>query len=233
MIIGNGQIANSFLPYKNDSKVLIFASGVSNSQESDSKKFTRERTLLRDSINDNKDKIFVYFSTCSVYDLSLKDSKYVKHKIEMENLVVNNSHQFYILRLPQVVGDPRIKNTNLVCFLFSSILNNKKIDVYSKSTRNFIDLNNVFLVADFLIQNKKYINEITNIASPHNVSIRDIIQMLEEITSLSLSYDLLDAGYSYEVNIDKIHSLDIDLDIFSSSYLKNILKNYYLRLCAK
>jgi len=57
--------------------------------------------------------------------------------------------------------------------------------------------------------------------------------MLVELTDLSLSYDLLDAGYAYEINIDKLRNLGVDLDIFSSNYLKNILENYYLRLCAK
>mgnify|MGYP000707535084 CR=1 FL=1 len=228
MIIGNGQIAKSFLSYKNNNRVLIFASGVSNSQESDLINFNREKSLINSAINNNKDKIFVYFSSCSIYDLSLKDSSYVKHKIAMESLIAKNTNKYYIFRLPQVVGSIRTINTNLVSFLFTSIFNNTTIDIYQKSTRNLIGLKDVFSSADFLISNNKYINEITNIATPYNVTVINIVQMIEEITGLSLSYNLLDVGYSYDINIDKLHDLGIDLDIFASGYLYDILQDYNL-----
>ena len=233
MIIGNGQIAKSFLSYKNDNRVLIFASGVSNSLESDLINFNRERSLLNSAINNNKDKIFVYFSSCSIYDLSLKDSSYVEHKIAMESLIAKNTNKYYIFRLPQVIGSIRTINTNLVSFLFTSIFNNTTIDIYQKSTRNLIGLKDVFSFADFLIRNNKYINEITNIATPHNVLVINIVQMIEEITGLSLSYNILDEGYSYDINIDKLHDLGIDLDIFASGYLYDVLKDYNLRFRAE
>jgi nucleoside-diphosphate-sugar epimerase len=233
MIIGNGQIAKSFLSYKNDNRVLIFASGVSNSQESNLINFNRERLLLKSAINNNKDKIFVYFSSCSIYDLTLKDSSYVEHKIEMENIIAKNTNNYYIFRLPQVVGSIRTISTNLVSFLFTSIFNNTTIDIYQKSTRNLIGLKDVFSSADFLIRNNKYINEITNIATPYNIPLINIIKMIEEITGLSLSYNTLDIGYSYDINIDKLHNLDVDLDIFASGYLYDVLQDYNLRFRAE
>ena len=57
--------------------------------------------------------------------------------------------------------------------------------------------------------------------------------MLEEITGLSLRYNILDVGYSYDINIDKIRDLDIDFDIFASEYLHDILHDYYFHFRAK
>ena len=47
MIYGNGLIAKSFIKYKKNSKFIFFASGVSNSQETNKFKYTREITLLK------------------------------------------------------------------------------------------------------------------------------------------------------------------------------------------
>lgn len=226
MIVGNGMIANSFDPYKNNSRILIFASGVSNSNNTSSDNFYREKLLLENTINSNPEKVLVYFSTCSVYDNSLNKSSYTIHKKTMEKIVKKKCNQFYIFRLPQVVG-----NTNsptLVKFLFESILNNKQIDINKNSTRNLINVNDVFLIADYLIKNNIYINQVTNIATPFNVSVVGIVQIIEKITGLSMDYNIVNFGHSFDINIDKIQRLNIGLtDIFSCNYLHSTLKSYF------
>ena len=62
MIIGNGLRAKAFNSYGNDNKLLIFASGVSNSNETSSKAFDREKKLLLDALNNQSGKKFIYFS---------------------------------------------------------------------------------------------------------------------------------------------------------------------------
>ena len=64
MIVGNGLIANLF---KNEDRenVVFFASGVSNSLETEKSAFLREENLLRKTLEENPEKIFIYFSTCS------------------------------------------------------------------------------------------------------------------------------------------------------------------------
>ena len=86
MIIGNGLIASAFkLTLSENSDVIVFASGVSNSGEARSEAFLRERKLLVEALKYKK--YILYFSTCSMHDLFLKDTPYVTHKMEMESLV--------------------------------------------------------------------------------------------------------------------------------------------------
>lgn len=103
MIVGNGLLAAAFSDdFTERVDTVIFASGVSNSQECDSAAFIRERVLLEKVLQKERKKV-VYFSTCSLYDPELKNSPYVKHKREMEALVRQTSRHT-IFRLPQVVG---------------------------------------------------------------------------------------------------------------------------------
>ncbi len=50
MVIGNGMIANRFFNYKNDEGKIIFASGVSNSKDTEAVNFQREFELLDKTI---------------------------------------------------------------------------------------------------------------------------------------------------------------------------------------
>mgnify|MGYP007017084323 CR=1 FL=1 len=82
MIVGRGLLASLFL--ENDREdIIFFASGVSNSLEDRQEEFLREETLIKKTIEENPNKIFVYFSTCSVYDSSKTGSDYVLHKLKM------------------------------------------------------------------------------------------------------------------------------------------------------
>jgi len=56
MIIGSGMLARDFKSYEEDEHILIFASGVSNSNETRVSEFNREQELLIDSINKNTNK---------------------------------------------------------------------------------------------------------------------------------------------------------------------------------
>ena len=98
MIVGNGLIANLF---KNDDieNVVFFASGVSNSLETEKSAFLREENLLRKHLTENPEKIFIYFSTCSIYDSSKNGSLYVNHKLKMERLVEELAKKYVILSL--------------------------------------------------------------------------------------------------------------------------------------
>lgn len=90
MIVGNGLIANSFKKSKiSFEEYIIFASGVSNSQEQENQEFEREKKNILSYKKSTKK--FIYFSSIpTILDPSQKDLKYVKHKLEMEKLIKNN-----------------------------------------------------------------------------------------------------------------------------------------------
>jgi nucleoside-diphosphate-sugar epimerase len=226
MIIGNGMIAKAFESYQNNSSVLIFASGVSNSLEKNIHNYNREELLLKKVISENKDHIIVYFSTCSIKDTSINLSQYVTHKLKMESIIKEIASKFFIFRLPQVVG---ISNSPIfINYLLNSFMTDESIDIYKNSTRNLISINDVFEICDYIINNNKFMNEITNIATPHNLNVTDIVAEAESITKIVLKKNILDLGARYEINIDKILSLDKKFKIFSSNYTSKLIKNFYL-----
>jgi hypothetical protein len=224
MIIGSGLIANGFSDYLNRDNVIIFASGVSNSKLINKKAYKREENLLRETLFLNKNKILVYFSTCSIYDDSLNSGIYVKHKIKMEKIVEDFSDSFYILRLPQVVG--KTSSPTLVNFLFTSIINDDHLKINMRSTRNLIGMTDVFIIANYLITKKMYINEITNIASPYNLNILKIVFLIEKILKKKARYELFDEGHAHSININKIKDIIKNEKLFLGDYTNNLLNNF-------
>ena len=83
MVIGNGLVAKGFSAYNRDSNIVVFASGVSNSTTTSEAAFSREAGLLSEILRQHTEKKIVYISTCSIYDESLNDSAYVRHKLAM------------------------------------------------------------------------------------------------------------------------------------------------------
>ena len=225
MVIGSGMMAKVFELYQSSNEVLIFASGVSNSKAVGGDVFLREELLLKDTILKNPGKLLIYFSTCSVYDDSVNKTPYVIHKVKMENLIKRKCSKFYIFRLPQVVGLAR--NQTFINYLFTSIQNNKKIDIYKYSTRNLISTDDALMAVSYLVKNKIYFNEITNIATPNNILVMDIVKIIEDITELSFNYNLLDCGEKIDIDIEKILNLNMNFDFYKPKYLENILLDFF------
>ena len=94
MVIGNGLIASHFKSYNNDEKVLIFASGVSNSSEANDFEFLRELNLVKEMIGKYNSAKFIYFSTLSINDSSVSYRPYVKHKLIIEKHLFNYCKNF-------------------------------------------------------------------------------------------------------------------------------------------
>ena len=95
MIIGNGDIATALreIPKQTERKNWIyFASGVSNSQEKRESEYEREIKLL---LKQDKNKHLVYISSLCVF---YSNSRYAKHKKQMEKLIKDNFERFTIMR---------------------------------------------------------------------------------------------------------------------------------------
>lgn len=92
-IIGHGDIA-SVLPDRPDR--LYFASGVSNSSEKRESEFRREINLLE---SQPRDKRLVYFSSLSIF---YSDSRYAKHKREMEGRIQFWFPEYCIFRIGNI-----------------------------------------------------------------------------------------------------------------------------------
>lgn len=221
MIIGNGLLAQAFEYYLDADSILVFASGVSNSKETNFKEFDREKKLLEEAVISNNSKLFVYFSTCSIEDVSQKNSLYIQHKKNMEDIVKDKCFQYYIFRLPQVVGIG--KSPTLINFFVDSIYNNKSLTIYEKATRNLISVKDVFKISKIIIENNYYLNSIVNIATPFNIPVIKIVNILEKLLNRQVNCEIIDLGVEQAINISDLESIGIKFD---DNYVEEILKSY-------
>ncbi len=93
MIIGNGDIA-SVLKDREDR--LYFVSGVSNSQEMRESEYQRETDLL---LSQDKNKHLVYCSSLCVF---YSNTRYARHKKQIENLIKDSFPHYTILRIGNI-----------------------------------------------------------------------------------------------------------------------------------
>lgn len=221
MIIGNGLIANSLKGI--DSKDnLFFASGVSNSLETKNSEFEREFTLLKNTLENNSDSKFIYFSTLSIHDQSKKDSLYVLHKIAMEDYIKNNSKSYLILRIGNIVGKGGNPNT-LFNYLKTQIVNNSKFIVHSKARRLLIDMDDI---TKFLETNCSHLNnKVINYAFPYYYDLKEIIKSIEQKINKDAIYDETNEGDFYQVIFEDNVS-DFFSDTQPEDYIKVLAEKY-------
>ena len=225
MIIGNGLIANLFR--ENDREnVVFFASGVSNSLETKKNNILREENLLRKTLEENSDKIFIYFSTCSIYDSSKNGSPYVNHKLKMEQIVEELADQFLILRVSNAVG--KGGNPNLLMnYLVNAFHQEKEITVHTLATRNLIDADDVKNITLKFI-NENSFNKIINVAYLENFSTSEILEILEKHFNKTAKTSLVKSGQSYLISIPEAEAYFAENNLREKNeYLLRIIKRYY------
>ncbi|WP_028120933.1 NAD-dependent epimerase/dehydratase family protein [Epilithonimonas tenax] len=225
MIIGRGLLASLFIDSDREDTVF-FASGVSNSLENRPEEFLREETLIRKTISENPDKIFIYFSTCSIYDSSKTASDYVLHKLKMEQLIKNLCEKYLILRVSNAVG--KGGNPNLLMnYLVRSIKSKETINVHTKATRNLIDADDIRQITFMLLENKIF-NKIVNVAYIHNYAIIEILEIIERFYKTKLDLNLIKSGSGYDINVPDVEDYFRNNGLTNKeSYLCNILEKYY------
>lgn len=228
MIIGKGLIASLFIncAAENSQRVVFFASGVSNSSEERKEEFEKEKNLLLKTINEYPGKILIYFSTCSIYDLSKVESKYVLHKLKMEGIVKSMCKYYLILRVSNATG--RGGNPNLLMnYLIRSVKNNEAIDVYAKATRNLISVEDIKNITLQLIESK-ILNTTINVAYTENYGILELIKMIEDFYSVETKVNLIQEGLSYHIDTKEVEDYFIKNGLIDKKkYLQNILAKYY------
>lgn len=222
MIIGKGLIASQFLDVDRDD-VIFFASGVSNSSERRKEEFLREQNLINQTLDHYPNELFVYFSTCSIYDSSKYDSPYVLHKLHMEEIIKQNSKNYLILRISNAVG--KGGNPNLLMnYLFHQINENNELVIHKNATRNLIDVEDVKNITLNYITSKKC-NMIVNVAYLENFYIPEIIEAFEQILKKETHKIVENRGEHYSIDI---HELDYLFELKNKKdYLKNLINKYY------
>ena len=140
MIIGKGDIAKIL----NDRKeAIFFASGVSNSNETNESEYEREKKLL--SIQD-KTKCIFYFSSISIDD-STKHTRYIKHKIEMEWIIKSTFSNYNIIRIGNIMWG---NNPNTFINYINNKVKNSEPVVIKDEFKYIINKEELLLLTDNL-----------------------------------------------------------------------------------
>jgi hypothetical protein len=227
VVIGNGQLASLFFKdYAESPDWLVFASGVSNSQEEDSRAFLRERQLLLRHLDDGLP--MAYFSTCAAnVPEASASSRYVRHKVEMERLVQERAVRSVIFRLPQVVG--RAGNPHTLCnFLYDAIRAGKSFNLWKNADRNLVDASLVRDVVHHTLNMPKPDQLNVEICAPENISLTELVSLFEGILGVEAKPVIVDAGVHLPVDHSYVASCAEQLSLdFGSDYYELLLRKYY------
>jgi nucleoside-diphosphate-sugar epimerase len=230
MIVGSGLIAKACAAGLKDAgspDVWLYAAGVSNSGCRDASEFERERSRLLEALEAGKHaEAFVYFGTCSVYDPETSDSPYVRHKLEMEKLVAEHP-RFLVARFPQLAGRTPNPHT-LLNYLYARISRSEKFTVWTKATRNIIDVDDAVSIVSKLLEDRKLRNITVNIANPMNYGIRHIVASMEKAVGKPAHFLEEDKGEAYAIDVSTIQGITRELGLaFDDQYLFRVIQKYY------
>ncbi|HEX5025944.1 MAG TPA: NAD-dependent epimerase/dehydratase family protein [Agriterribacter sp.] len=227
MVIGNGLVARAFDAYRENNRYVIFASGVSDSTNLNAELFNRERELLMQTLEQNEGKVFVYFSTCSVYDNGLKETAYVKHKLMVEKIIAENHKHYFIFRVSNLAGHST--NTHTVLnFFVQHILSGDFFYLWKNAHRNIIDIDDAFAICNHTIMEDYLANKIINVANPVNYSVLDIVAAIERFTGKKGNYAVVEKYSLPEIDVSVAKDVIDKLNItFDENYLTSVINKYF------
>lgn len=227
MIIGSGLLAKAMMPaFSNREDSVVYAAGVSNSHCVDPKEFAREAARIKLALQEiADDNSFIYFSTCSIYDVEGINTPYVLHKMEMEELVRQHAGHL-IVRLPQVAGKTPNPHT-LLNFLYARIARSEKFLIWSKARRNIIDAADVAKIVRALVDDG--LRGMTmNVANNSDHSLLEIVRIFELVLNKDAMFDLLEQGGAYAIDTSLMTPYANAIGIrFDDGYLERVLRKYY------
>jgi len=224
MIIGNGLVGSEFKKYSEDYEdCVVFAAGVSSSNETRESEFVREKRLLTQTLDKHKDLKFIYFSTILV---SFADNDYYKHKADMEKLIENTASSYLIFRVPQLVGR-RGNKDNLINYFKNNIQDNKTITIYEGVKRSFMDIEDVSKIVYYC--KRKANREVIKVSGIEKVTSIDLCkkigQILEKSPKMIISENAETAGWEGEES-SLFSDAITDLEINRIDYTQRVLEKY-------
>ena len=228
MVVGRGMIARRFSEYADRDDLVIFASGVSNSKETQPEPYARERRLIEKTLSQMPDSLFVYFSTASVNDPTEQGAAYVAHKLIIEQLIRMQARSYLIVRASNVVGGPGNPHT-ILNFFIDRIRRQEPFSIWQHAVRNIIDLDDLYEFVTGFIADSASWNQTVLVANPYSVSPLLLVQAIEQHIGQRATYELLDKGSPFTLPPDAIRKL---LPVVSDAwlpepYIARLLQKYY------
>lgn len=227
IIVGNGLVGGACRRLGAERlKGVFFASGVSDSSCVDAKQFMRERSLLEHCLQRYQKLPFVYFSSASVYDESIKrNSAYVHHKLQMERLV-SGRPPFLICRVTQLIGKSSNRQT-IFSHFHDSIVNRKHVRVQRSARRNFIDVDDMVRMMLEAFRAGEDRNQAVDIGSLRYDSPKRLLELLGARLGIEPIFDVVDGGGSFDINPSIATRFSEQLGIsFDEQYLPAVIAKY-------
>ena len=179
MIIGNGMIARLFKDLVIPDGVLVHASGVSDSSCLSQADFDKDVNLLLTSIKSGKK--IIYFSSQACADVGLR-SPYVDHKLKLESLILENSKEHIVLRIPQVASQFGNRN-NLLNAFYDSLMSKGAVTCFSNVKRNLVKDIHLKSVVEFALANN--LRGLLYFCSPFDYSPIEIAKSIKETLKIN------------------------------------------------
>lgn len=225
LVIGNGLLAKAFSK-ASVNNCLFFCSGVSNSSETRKEAFDREEALLRSSIIEHSNKCVVYFSSVSAPKV---DSCYFNHKINMEKIIVENTKDYMIFRLPQVAG--AVVNSTLLSYITQNIYLGNNFKVFKNATRTMIDIEDIVRVFE-LIYTQSNRKMTLNICPNYSFDPETLAQLISKNLGIEALYEVVNAGSPQTCELDNSIESQIISDFFYNQprYLEKLVEKYVTQI---
>ncbi len=202
MITGSGQLAKIFNNFSSENSLVIFASGVSNSNCKDQKEYEREKQLLLKTLNENHNKKFIYFSSCALSSQNYQKNEYYNHKDSMEKIIKEYSNSYYIFRVPQLFGELK-KHKTLINFLYESIKNEQVFQVYDEAYRYVIEIDDVRKIVEGYLKYSRP-NITIDISNTYRYKVLDIVTIFEGLLGKKAHYETIDKEDKYLLDLTEM-----------------------------
>lgn len=203
--------------------MTIFASGVSNSLESRDAEFSRERTSLLRALDTAS--LLVYFGSYASGFSDGDGTPYLRHKLEMQSLVVSSGKGLVFL-LPQVVGKTANPRT-LANFLYARISAGENFTVWNNAERNLVDVDDVVRICEVLIAKGSKSGSIP-ITSDQSISMPELVTIFEQVLGKKAVFSTVNKGVPLPVRsgIASEAASDLGIDL-GGDYVERVIRKYY------
>jgi len=214
---------------------FFYALGISNSKIKLKNELNREKKEIKSFLKTySSPKILVYISSISIFDVSMRDTPYVKNKIFIENLLKSKVKKLLILRLPQIAGRSKNKNT-ILNYIYNKVQNKETLEIWKNVERSIIDVEDLLRILKIVLKKNLYINlnEI-NIINPNLIKILDIVKIFENLMGIKFKarYNLItlknyNRSFYNSLIKNNIYQKEINKICKKKNYVKRIIFKYY------
>jgi nucleoside-diphosphate-sugar epimerase len=228
VIIGNGMVAGAFRNFSGWDDDILFASGVSNSAEKDSRAFQKEVELVRESLAlVSAGQSFVYFSTTSIFDPAKSGSSYIIHKLFIEDMIKSSGVNYLIVRLPNLVGFSSNPNT-LTNFFCDMIRQGAIIRLNRNATRHLIDVEDLYIILNDINARFGKKKVTVNVETDRPLSATKILSGLEDaLKCKALIEEVEETALKDSDAFDKLRDAVSFIWKTSETYHSDLLRKYY------